>query len=103
MFRCQGPTLRILFSVGPTGRSASAQFSQTLFVWGQGNTTLSDNRRHKLVRSDIESRVEYRYTVGNDPHASDVRYLGRVSLLDGDMRAVRNLEIQGGEGSGEIE
>src|SRR5688572_214149 len=90
-------------SMGLSLLSATRKSREALEVGCSSDTDLGNDSRHELVGCNVKRGIEYRYTLGNDARVSDVRHFDRSSLLDGDVRAVRNRKIERGQRSRYIE
>src|SRR5262245_51408322 len=79
------------------------EFRQTVRIGSASNSDFGHDRGHEFVRRDIECGIENRYPLRNDTGASDMCHFSGRPLFDGDMRAIRNREIQRGERRGYVE
>src|SRR5439155_3520772 len=68
-----------------------------------GNPALRDDRRHELARRDVKGGVEDANTARRDLPIEDVRHLASRSFLDGDLLATGAVEVDRGDGGGDVE
>src|SRR5437868_7565892 len=64
-------------------------------VWGPSNASLSHDRSDVLGWGDVKCRIFYADPFRRNQFAGNVRDLSAISLLDGNLAAVRSCEIDG--------
>src|SRR5213594_2134765 len=83
--------------------SEMIQPSEILYVWRLCYTAIGNNRSHKRIRRYVESGIENRNAIRNNTHATKVRNLCWVALLDWNTGTIGNFQVQCGKRRGDIE
>src|SRR5262245_22246331 len=77
--------------------SEMIQPSEILYVWRLCYAAIRNDRSHERIRRYVESGIEDRNAIRNNTHATNVRNLCRIALVDCNTGTIGNFQIECGK------